>query len=141
LNTTDVDAEKYIKIFTWQRINWYFNKKHKEAPHLRALQRKLAEELTTFVHSANELEKSIKASNIHLEMQLRMIWKNWSHFLRSFDGVPQAEIARRNWSGVDIVAVLNEKQVFKSNEARRALLLIHLNKEKSKEDLYFLPKI
>jgi tyrosyl-tRNA synthetase len=47
LNTTDVDAEKYIKIFSWQRINWYFKKKHKEAPHLRALQRKLAEELTT----------------------------------------------------------------------------------------------
>jgi tyrosyl-tRNA synthetase len=46
---------------------------HKEAPHLRALQRKLAEELTTFVHSANELENQLKLLISYLEMQLRMI--------------------------------------------------------------------
>jgi tyrosyl-tRNA synthetase len=49
LNTTDVDAEKYIKIFTFldkESIDTLIEG-HKEAPHLRALQRKLAEELTT----------------------------------------------------------------------------------------------
>jgi tyrosyl-tRNA synthetase len=64
LNTTDVDAEKYIKIFTFldkESIDTLIEG-HK-APHLRALQRKLAEELTTlFTLQMNE--KSIKASNI-----------------------------------------------------------------------------
>jgi len=62
MNTTDVDAEKYIKIFTFLDKDTIDNliEEHKVAPHMRALQKILAEELTVFVHSKKELEKEIK---------------------------------------------------------------------------------
>ena len=64
LNTTDVDAEKYIKIFTFldkETIDALIAE-HNEAPHLSVLQKRLAEEVTVFVHSKEDLEKAIKAS-------------------------------------------------------------------------------
>jgi len=64
LNTTDVDAEKYIKIFTFlskEEVDALIEE-HKEAPHLRKLQKKLAEEVTVFVHSKEDLEEAIKRS-------------------------------------------------------------------------------
>jgi tyrosyl-tRNA synthetase len=113
---------------------------HKVAPHLRVLQRKLAEELTVFVHSAEELEKAIKASNILFGNATADDLKQLDEatFLEVFDGVPQAEISRADIeSGLDIVQVLNEKTgFFKSNgEARRALTAnsISVNKEKVNE--------
>ncbi|HWS59747.1 MAG TPA: tyrosine--tRNA ligase [Flavobacterium sp.] len=139
LNTTDVDAEKYIKIFTFldeATINELIEE-HKIAPHLRVLQRKLAEELTTFVHSKEDLEKAIKASNILFGNSTSDDLKQLDEvtFLEVFDGVPQAEISRNEIeSGINIVDVLNEKTGFlKSNgEARRALTAnsISVNKEK-----------
>jgi tyrosyl-tRNA synthetase len=142
LNTTDVDAEKYIKIFTFldePTINALIEE-HKVAPHLRVLQRKLAEELTVFVHSKEELEKAIKASNILFGNATAEDLKQLDEttFLEVFEGVPQAEISRNDVeAGLDIVAVLNEKTgFFKSNgEARRALTAnsISVNKEKVNE--------
>ena len=142
LNTTDVDAEKYIKIFTFldkETIDALIEA-HKVAPHLRVLQRKLAEELTVFVHSAEELEKAIKASNILFGNATADDLKQLDEttFLEVFDGVPQAEISRNDIeNGIDIVGVLNEKTgFFKSNgEARRALTAnsISVNKEKVTE--------
>jgi len=64
LNTTDVDAEKYIGIFTFlsrEEVEALIEE-HKTAPHLRKLQRKLAEEVTVFVHSQEDLEEAIKRS-------------------------------------------------------------------------------
>src|SRR6187402_3893986 len=142
LNTTDVDAEKYIKIFTFlgkEEIDALIED-HKVAPHLRVLQRKLAEELTVFVHSQEELEKAIKASNILFGNATADDLKQLDEatFLEVFDGVPQAEISRNDVeAGLDIVQVLNEKTgFFKSNgEARRALTAnsISVNKEKVNE--------
>ncbi|HEU0135723.1 MAG TPA: tyrosine--tRNA ligase, partial [Flavobacterium sp.] len=66
LNATDVDAEKYVKIFTFldeQSITGLIAE-HQQAPHLRLLQRKLAEEITAFVHGQGELDKAVKASQI-----------------------------------------------------------------------------
>lgn len=142
LNTTDVDAEKYIKIFTFldeATINVLIEE-HKAAPHLRILQRKLAEEITVFVHSASDLEKAIQASAILFgnasANDLKQL--DTATFLEVFDGVPQAEILRSDIeNGIDIVTVLNEKTgFFKSNgEARRALTAnsISVNKEKVAE--------
>jgi tyrosyl-tRNA synthetase len=63
--------EKYIKIFTFlSRRNRSLTEKHKEAPHLRLLQKRLAEEITVMVHS-EDLENAIKASNILFEILLR----------------------------------------------------------------------
>ena len=143
LNTSDEDAEKYIKIFTFldkETIDGLIAE-HKEAPHLRVLQRKLAEEITTFVHSAADLEKAIKASNILFGNASAEDLKQLdaATFLEIFEGVPQAEIAKSDVeNGLDIVTVLNEKSGFlKSNgEARRALAenSIAVNKEKVTEE-------
>ncbi|RTY82629.1 tyrosine--tRNA ligase [Flavobacterium sp. ZB4P23] len=143
LNTTDVDAEKYIKIFTFLDAATIdaLIVEHKTAPHLRVLQRRLAEELTVFVHSKEDLENAIKASNIlfgnSTSDDLKQL--NEATFLDVFDGVPQAEISRAEIeSGINIVDVLNEKTGFlKSNgEARRALTAnsISVNKEKVTEE-------
>ena len=142
LNATDIDAEKYIKIFTFlekETIDKLIEE-HKTAPHLRVLQRKLAEEITVFVHSKEDLEKAIQASNILFGNSTSEDLKQLdaATFLEVFDGVPQAEIARTEIeNGIDIVDVLNEKSGFlKSNgEARRALAenSISVNKEKVTE--------
>lgn len=149
LNTTDVDAEKYIKIFTFLDKNTVDEliASHHEAPHLRVLQKRLAEEVTTFVHSREALEKAIKASNILFGNATADDLKELDEetFLEVFDGVPQAEISRNDIeNGIDIVTVLNEKTGFmKSNgEARRALTAnsISVNKEKVKEDFVLSSK-
>ena len=143
LNTTDVDAEKYIKIFTFLDKNTIDNLivTHNEGPHLRILQRKLAEEVTTFVHSKEDLEKAIQASSILFGNATSEDLKQLDEatFLEVFDGVPQANISKQEIeTGIKIVDVLNEKTgFFKSNgEARRALIAnsISVNKEKVTEE-------
>lgn len=143
VNTTDVDAEKYIKIFTFLDKDTIeaLIEEHRQAPHLRVLQKKLAEEITIFVHSKEELEKAIQASNILFgnatSEDLKQL--DGATFLEVFDGVPQAEVAKGDIEkGIDIVTVLNEKTGFlKSNgEARRALSenSISVNREKVTEE-------
>jgi tyrosyl-tRNA synthetase len=149
LNTSDVDAEKYIKIFTFlskEEIE-ALTEKHKEAPHLRLLQKRLAEEITVMVHSAEDLENAIKASNILFGNSTSDDLKQLDEatFLDVFDGVPQAEISRNEIeAGINIVDVLNEKTGFlKSNgEARRALTAnsISVNKEKVAEEFVLSTK-
>lgn len=143
LNTSDEDSEKYIKIFTFLDKNVIEGliAEHKGAPHLRVLQRKLAEEVTTLVHGQAELDKAIQASNILFGNATADDLKTLDEatFLEVFDGVPQAEISRNDIeAGINIVDVLNEKSGFlKSNgEARRALAenSISVNKEKVKEE-------
>jgi tyrosyl-tRNA synthetase len=143
LNTSDVDAEKYVKIFTFlseEEINALI-KEHNEAQHLRTLQKRLAEEITIMVHSKEDLENAIKASDIlfgnSTSDDLRRL--NEQTFLDVFDGVPQTEISKTDFdNGLDIIAALAEKGGFlKSNgEARRALKenSISVNKEKVTED-------
>ena len=142
LNTSDVDAEKYIKIFTFlteEEIKALIIQ-HNEAPHLRALQKRLAEEITTMVHSKEDLENAIKASEILFGNSTGDDLKqlNEQTFLDVFDGVPLTEISESDIaSGLDIIAALAEKGGFlKSNgEARRALKenSISVNKEKVQE--------
>ncbi len=143
MNTSDVDAEKYIKIFTFltrEEIEGLINE-HKEAPHLRVLQKRLAEEITTTVHSKDELNNAIKASEILFGNSTGDDLKklNEKTFLDVFDGVPLTEIPQADIeSGLDIIAALAEKGGFlKSNgEARRALKenSISVNKEKVQDD-------
>ena len=143
LNTTDVDAEKYIKIFTFLDKNTVDSLivEQNEAPHLRVLQKRLAEEVTTLVHGKAALEKAIQASNILFGNATAADLKQLDEatFLEVFDGVPQAEISRKDIeNGINMVDVLNEKSGFlKSNrEARQALAenSISVNKEKVTEE-------
>ena len=143
LNTSDVDAEKYIKIFTFlskEEIE-ILTEKHRESPHLRLLQKRLAEEITVMVHSEVDLENAVKASNILFGNSTSDDLKQLDEatFLEVFDGVSQANISRQEIeTGINIIDVLNEKTgFFKSNgEARRALSAnsISVNKEKVTEE-------
>ena len=142
LNSSDEDAEKYIKIFTFLKeaeINGLIAQ-HAEAPHMRVLQKRLAEEITTMVHSKEDLDNAIKASSILFGKSTSSDLKGLDEqtFLDVFDGVPQQEIAESDVAnGLDVIAALSEKGGFlKSNgEARRALKenSISVNKEKVKE--------
>jgi tyrosyl-tRNA synthetase len=143
LNTADEDAEKYIKIFTFldRETIEELLKAHKEAPHHRILQKRLAQEVTTTVHGQEAFENAVKASEIlfgnSTSEDLKML--DEKTFLDVFDGVPQAQIQHQDLTdGLNIVAALAEKTGFlKSNgEARRALKenSIAVNKEKVAEN-------
>jgi tyrosyl-tRNA synthetase len=143
INAADEDAENYIKIFTFldQNTIEQLIAEHKEQPHMRLLQKRLAEEVTTTVHGEEALEQAVAASNILFGKAtadgLRAL--DEQTFLDVFSGVPQAELSRATLDqGVDIIAALVEHSGFlKSNgEARRALKenSISVNKEKVSED-------
>jgi tyrosyl-tRNA synthetase len=143
LNSTDVDAEKYIKIFTFltQEEVESLIVEHNEAPHLRLLQKRLAKEITTMVHSEADFLNAEKASGILFSKSFKEDIQQLDEktFLDVFDGVPQAEIsASEIEEELDMIGALAAKtQFLKSNgEARRALKenSISVNKEKVKED-------
>lgn len=128
LNASDEDAENYIKIFTFldqEEINDLISV-HRETPHLRLLQKRIAEEVTVLVHSTEDLANAQRASQILFGKSTAedLMRLDNATFLDVFEGVPQAKIKKSDISvGLDIVAALVEKGDFlKSNgEARRAL--------------------
>ncbi len=142
LNSSDVDAEKYIKIFTFldKATIEQLIATHQEAPHLRVLQKRLAEEITVMVHSQAELENAIAASNAFFSPTMDELKKlDEKTFLEVFDGVPQAEISKEELNeGLDMIAALSAKTNFlaSNSDARRELKqnAISLNKEKVAED-------
>lgn len=143
LNTSDDDAEKYIKIFTFLDKETIENliTEHKEQPHLRLLQKKLAEEVTTFVHSKADFENAEKASNILFSKSFKADIKTLDEktFLDVFEGVPQCEISKEDFDdGIDMIAALSAKTNFlaSNGEARRALKenSVSINKEKVNVD-------
>lgn len=148
LNTSDEDAEKYIKFFTFLDHLTIANliDAHKKAPHLRLLQKTLAQEVTSFVHSKPDFENAEKASSILFSKNFKAEIETLdeSLFLEVFDGVPMFEISRVEFSeGLDMIAALSAKTNFLSSngEARRALKenAVMVNKEKTTED-YVLTK-
>jgi len=142
LNSSDEDAEKYIKIFTFltqEDINGLI-KQHQETPHLRLLQKRLAKEITTMVHSKTDFENAEKASNILFSKTFKNDIKTLDEatFLDVFEGVPQAEISTTDLNnGLDMIAALAAKTNFlaSNGEARRALKenSVSVNKEKVNE--------
>ncbi len=143
LNTSDDDAEKYIKIFTFLGKDEIAGlvKKHQEVPHLRVLQKRLADEITAMVHSKEDLDNAIEASEILFGKSTGANLKklNEKTFLDVFEGVPQAEVTMADVEeGLDMVAALAAKTGFlaSNGEARRELKQnsISVNKEKVGED-------
>ena len=139
LNTSDVDAEKYIKIFTLldQEVIAKLVADHQEAPHLRLLQKNLAKEVTTAVHGGEAYENAVKASDILFGKTTADAVKalDTQTFLAVFEGVPQAVLPFSNLeNGLDMIAALSAETGFlKSNgDARRELKqnAISVNKEK-----------
>lgn len=143
LNTSDEDAEKYIKIFTFLTKDEIDSliETHKQAPHQRELQKRLAEEITVMVHSKGDFDNAVKASNIlfgkSTSDDLKML--DEGTFLDVFEGVPQAEITKTELeNGLDMIGALAAKTGFlgSNGEARRELKQnsISVNKEKVGED-------
>jgi len=141
LNTADADAERYIKIYTFlpkEEIEKLIEE-HRTAPHERKLQKRLAEEVTRWVHSDEELQKAIKASEILFGKSTSedLVSLDEETFLQIFEGVPQKEIAKADVIGSNIVELLSEKSGFlkSKGEARRELAgnAISVNKSKVTE--------
>jgi tyrosyl-tRNA synthetase len=143
LNCSDTDTKRYIRIFTpftKEEIE-RLEKEHDVAPHLRILQKALAKDLTTAVHSAEEYETAVSASEILFgkgtaESLAALPEKT---FLAVFEGVPQVELDRAELDNdIPIVEFLTDKTaIFPSKgEARRMLTDngVAINKEKIKED-------
>lgn len=139
LNTSDEDAEKYIKIFTLlgqEEINELVTM-HRNAPHQRALQKRLAEEVTVMVHSRDDYDMAVEASQILFGQgtgdQLKKL--NEKTLLSVFDGVPRFEVDMSELvSGINVVDLLTEKAaVFPSKgEIRRTIQSngLSINKER-----------
>jgi len=142
LNAADEDAANFVRIFTLKTREEIeaLEKEHAEAPHLRALQKALAEDITVRVHSEESLQTAISASNILFGKSTSEDLKALSEqdFFSIFDGVPQATISRAEFGeGISIVDALAGKTGFltSNGEARRELKAnaISVNKEKVDE--------
>ncbi len=142
LNTSDVDAEKYIKIFTFldQETVEKLIVGHAEMPHLRILQKRIGEEVTVMTHGQEAYENALKASQILFGKSTADDLKSLDEqtFLDVFDGVPLVDISKSDLErGIDIIAALNEKSGFlqSNGEVRRALKenSISVNKTKVSE--------
>jgi tyrosyl-tRNA synthetase len=142
LNAADEDAANFIRIFTLKSREEIeaLEKEHAEAPHLRALQKALAEDITVRVHSAEALQTAISASNILFGKSTSDDLKALSEqdFFSIFEGVPQATISRAEFGdGISIIDAMAAKTGFLSSngDARRELKAnaISVNKEKVDE--------
>ena len=137
LNVSDEDAKRYIKIFTLldrQTIETLIAE-HDEAPHLRILQKRLAEELTTAIHSKEELEKAQAASNILFGNATSEALRSLDEttLLQVFEGVPQFTITRDDLTKPFIDIVAEVCKVFPSKGECRKMVQgggVQLNKEK-----------
>ncbi len=128
LNTSDEDAERYIKIFTLLSKEEVaeLTLKHAEAPHLRLLQKRLAEEVTVMVHSREDYDLAVEASQILFGQGTAELLNKLDEetFLSVFDGVPQFKLsAKELGEGIKVVDLLAEKaMVFPSKgELRRTV--------------------
>jgi len=139
MNTSDTDAEKYIKIFTMlnQEEVEILVKEQVEAPHLRAMQKRLAEEVTVMVHGREAYESAVEASQILFGKatteSLRKI--DEQTLLAVFEGVPQFVVKASLFTeGVNVIELLaGESNVFPSKgELRRTIKGggMSINKEK-----------
>ncbi len=138
LNAADADAEKYMKTFTLlskEEIAALVSE-HAAAPHLRALQKRLAKEITCFVHGEDNYEFAVKASEILFSNDTADILKqmNEEQLLQVMEGVPSVEFPMAELTaGVDLVSFLAATNVFPSKGEAKKMLLgggISINKEK-----------
>ena len=139
LNVSDADAEKYIKIFTFigkEEIEALIAE-HTQAPHLRTLQKRLAQEVTVMVHSEEDYLAAVEASNILFGNSTSEALKKLDEetLLAVFDGVPQFKISKEILlAGVKAIDLLTETAaVFPSKGEMRKLVQsggVSINKEK-----------
>ena len=146
-NVSDEDAKKYIRIFTdlsKEEIE-ALEAEHDKAPHERLLQRRLAEEITVMVHSREDYDTAVRASEILFGNATKETLSSIDEetFLSVFDGVPMAEVLKSDFDGsTGLLDLLVSKcGFFKSNGELRKLIQsggISINKEKISDPQYML---
>ena len=141
MNTSDEDATNFIKIFTQftrEETNVLIEE-HLKAPHLRKLQQALAKEITARVHSKNDLESALTASNILFGNSTTEELQSLDEetLLAVFEGVPQTTITKTDFencpSVTDLLSVVTNNIVFPSKgEARKTIQAggVSINKDK-----------
>lgn len=139
LNVSDEDAEKYIKIFTFlgkEEIESLIAE-HREAPHLRILQKRLAQEITIMVHSQEDYDAAVEASGILFGNSTSEVLKKLDEdtLLSVFEGVPQFTISKEEVKvGIKAIDLFTDKAaVFPSKGEMRKLVQsggVSINKEK-----------
>jgi tyrosyl-tRNA synthetase len=141
LNVSDEDASKYIRIFTVldQATIENLETEHKEAPHLRLLQKEIAKQVTTMVHSEEDFEMAVKASEILFGKSSTEDLASLDErtFLAVFEGVPQVQLSKTEYEGIEnILDLFGEKtqaQIFPSKGEARKMIQgggVSINKEK-----------
>jgi tyrosyl-tRNA synthetase len=137
LNTADADAERFLKVFTFlsEKEISDLSEQHTGNEHQRILQKKLAEELTCFVHSRSDYEFAVKASTILFNNDTAQILKelNENQLLQVMEGVPTVEIVKDQLSELDLVSLLAETKIFASKGEAKKMLAgggVFINKEK-----------
>jgi len=139
LNTTDEDAEKYIKIFTFLAKDEIVEiiASHSEAFHLRTLQKRLAKELTCMVHSEKDYEFAVEASKILFGDDTSEALKslNENELIDIMDGVPRFEISKNEFeNGILLVDLLTNTSILPSKSEAKKMIqsnAISLNKIKN----------
>lgn len=127
LNASDADAENYIKIFTLKSKEEIeaLMAKHAEAPHLRFLQKELAEDITVRVHGEEALQNAIETTQALFSKDPEVFKKiNERDFLDIFEGIPQAKVSKSDiGQGLGVIDALSAKTGFlgSNGEARRLL--------------------
>jgi tyrosyl-tRNA synthetase len=141
LNSSDEDAKTYIRIFTLfdkQKIE-SLEKEHDEQPHLRILQKELAKDITIRVHSQEDYQSSITASNILFGKSTAddLLSLDEQTFLSVFDGVPQFKVKMDDLNASILDFLAEKTNVFQSKgEARRMISsnAVSINKQKINEE-------
>lgn len=139
LNASDDDTKKWIRIFTLKSREEIesLETEHDTAPHLRVLQKALAEDITIRTHSIEALETAIKTSEFLFGNGSLEFFKtlNETQVLEIFEGIPQFEISKSELEqGIDAATLLAEKSgVFASKGEAKKLIQgggVSVNKEK-----------
>ncbi|MEG1622662.1 MAG: tyrosine--tRNA ligase [Alistipes sp.] len=137
LNVSDEDAKRYIKIFTLldRETIAGLTAEHEAAPHLRILQKRLAEEITTMIHSREEFQLAAEASAILFggATSEALHHLDETTLLQVFEGVPQFRLAKSSLGLAFIDLCAEQTQIFPSKGECRKMILaggVSLNKEK-----------
>lgn len=141
LNVSDEDASKYIRIFTVldRATIEGLEAEHAQAPHLRILQKEIAKQVTSMVHSVEDYEMAVKASEILFGKSSTEDLASLDErtFLAVFDGVPQVQLSAQEFASIENVLDLfgekTQSQIFPSKGEARKMIQgggVSINKEK-----------
>jgi tyrosyl-tRNA synthetase len=138
LNTADLDAERFLKIFTFLSKDEIGElvRQHTGNENQRILQKKLAEEITCLVHSRKDFEFAVRASAILFSNDTAQTLKelNEDQLLQVMEGVPSIEVDRKILKeNIDLISLLADTKIFSSKGEARKMLAgggVFLNKER-----------